>query len=113
MSEHKTNLIDYEQVNDMLIFKWEDGFESYIPLKILRKKCPCANCEGEKDVFGNVYKGDIKADSEESFLLKALQPVGYYALRPFWQDGHHSSCINLRKRAIFTVTILEYGIKPD
>ena len=90
MSQPKTNLIDYEQVNDMLIFKWEDGFESYIPLKILREKCPCANCEGEKDVFGNVYKGDIKADSEESFLLKGLQPVGYYALRPFWQDDHHA-----------------------
>ena len=29
-------------------------------------------------------------DSEESFLLKGLQPVGYYALRPFWHDGHHA-----------------------
>ena len=90
MSQHKTNLIDYEQVNDLLIFKWEDGFESYIPLRMLREKCPCANCEGEKDVFGNVYKGNKKANSKESFLLKGVQPVGYYALRPFWQDGHHS-----------------------
>ena len=50
MSQHKTNLIDYELVNDLLIFKWEDGFEGYIPLKMLREKCPCANCEGEKAV---------------------------------------------------------------
>ena len=28
--------------------------------------------------------------NENSFLLKGIQPVGYYALRPFWNDGHHS-----------------------
>ena len=28
--------------------------------------------------------------SENSFQLKGLQPVGYYALRPYWEDGHHS-----------------------
>ena len=90
MNKQKTILTDYEQINDMLIFKWGDDFESYIPLKTLREKCPCANCEGEKDVFGNIYRVNIKANSKESFLLNGIQPVGYYALRPFWQDGHHS-----------------------
>ena len=28
--------------------------------------------------------------NENSFLLNGIQPVGYYALRPYWQDGHHS-----------------------
>ena len=35
-------------------------------------------------------RDSVKADSKESFLLKGIQPVGYYALRPFWQDGHHA-----------------------
>ena len=73
-----------------MLFKWKDGLEGYIPLKTLRQKCPCANCEGEKDVFGNIYKGELKPISEEGFILKGLQPVGYYALRPFWLDGHHA-----------------------
>ena len=86
----KHNLVTFETVNDLMLFKWGDGLESYINLKILREKCPCADCEGEKDVFGNIYKGDTKPMNENSFLLKGIQPVGYYALRPFWNDGHHS-----------------------
>ncbi len=89
MSE-KNKLVTFETVNGIMLFKWEDGLESYINLKVLREKCPCANCEGEKDVFGNIYKGDTKSMNENSFLLKGIQPVGYYALRPFWNDGHHS-----------------------
>lgn len=86
----KNNLLSHEALNDLMLFKWEDGFESYINLKILREKCPCANCEGEKDVFGNIYKGENKPLNENSFLLNGVQPVGYYALRPYWKDGHHS-----------------------
>ena len=86
----KNKLVTFETVNDLMLFKWEDGLESYINLKILREKCPCADCEGEKDVFGNIYKGDTKPMNENGFLLKGIQPVGYYALRPFWNDGHHS-----------------------
>jgi|TARA_Y100000780_G_scaffold217653_1_gene221942 DUF971 family protein len=86
----KNNLLTYESINDLMLFKWEDGLESYINLKTLREKCPCANCEGEKDVFGNIYKGNTSPINKNSFLLKGIQPVGYYALRPFWKDGHHS-----------------------
>ena len=86
----KNNLLSHEALNDLMLFKWEDGFESYINLKILREKCPCANCEGEKDVFGNIYKGENRPLNENSFLLNGIQPVGYYALRPYWKDGHHS-----------------------
>ena len=87
---NKNNLLSHEALNDLMLFKWEDGFESYINLKILREKCPCANCEGEKDVFGNIYKGENKPLNNNSFLLNGIQPVGYYALRPYWKDGHHS-----------------------
>jgi len=86
----KNNLLSHEALNDLMLFKWEDGFESYINLKTLREKCPCANCEGEKDVFGNIYKGENRPLNENSFLLNGIQPVGYYALRPYWKDGHHS-----------------------
>ena len=86
----KNKLVTFETVNDLMLFKWGDGLESYINLKILREKCPCADCEGEKDVFGNIYKGRTNLINENSFLLKGIQPVGYYALRPFWNDGHHS-----------------------
>ena len=68
----KNNLVSQESINDLMLLKWEDGFESYIKLKILREKCPCANCKGEKDVFGNVYKDEPKPMNETSFLLKGI-----------------------------------------
>ena len=67
-------------INDLLLLdfdlavKWNDDRESYIPLKILRDHCPCAFCSGEKDVFGNVYKGPNKNLEEiaynEGFISK-------------------------------------------
>ena len=79
-----------ELVNDFLLIKWTNETESIISCKTLRDNCPCASCAGETDVFGNIYKGRTSLINENSFLLKGIQPVGYYALRPFWKDGHHS-----------------------
>ena len=42
-------------VGDNIAIKWNDGTESFIPTQELRKKCPCANCSGESDLFGNIY----------------------------------------------------------
>ena len=39
-----------------IAIKWTDGSESFIDNQTIRKQCPCANCSGESDVFGNVYK---------------------------------------------------------
>ena len=40
-----------------LAIGWNDGKDSFIDYKTLRDQCPCANCSGESDVFGNLYKG--------------------------------------------------------
>ena len=83
-------LKSYEVLNDMILLKWDDEAESFLHLKKMRENCPCANCAGEKDVFGNIYKGPKKVITENSYVLNGMQPIGYYALRPFWADGHHS-----------------------
>ena len=80
----------HEILNDLILLKWSDSTEGVLKLILMRNNCPCANCAGEKDVFGNIYKGRTSLINENSFLLKGIQPVGYYALRPFWNDGHHS-----------------------
>ena len=73
----------YEVVNDLLVIKWEDGVESYIPLKKLRDRCPCAGCGGETDALGNVYVSAGQAKSEASYQLINLKPIGYYAVQLF------------------------------
>ena len=57
-------------------------------LKSLRLACPCANCKGEKDVFGNVYRGNSKPLNNQSFRISFLKKVGNYALQIFWLDNH-------------------------
>ena len=86
MSDIQLN--EYEVLNDLLLLQWGDGSENVLPLKSLRDNCPCANCAGETDVFGNIYKGPPQIMNEKSYHIKGFQPVGYYAIRPFWKDGH-------------------------
>ena len=99
----EVQLTHHEIVNDLLLLQWSDGSEHALPLASLRKNCPCAACAGEKDVFGNVYKGPAKALTESSYEITGIQPVGYYALRPFWKDGHNTG--------IFSYDLLLYLAK--
>ena len=82
------NLTYHGVVNDLLLLQWMDGSENAILLKGVRDNCPCASCAGETDVFGNVYKGPPQSMKEESYIVTGIQPIGYYAIRPFWKDGH-------------------------
>ena len=67
---------------------WEDKSSGYITLKKLREACPCAFCSGEKDVFGNIYRGK-KSLADNSFRLSRYEKVGLYGIRFFWEDHHH------------------------
>ncbi|MFZ4776576.1 MAG: gamma-butyrobetaine hydroxylase-like domain-containing protein [Terrimicrobiaceae bacterium] len=37
-----------QKIGTELAISWSDGLESYFPLEALRRKCPCAACEGER-----------------------------------------------------------------
>ena len=71
-----------------LAVNWSDKSESYVPLNALRNHCPCANCSGEKDVFGNIYKGPDKKMGATAYQAFDLKRIGHYAVRIFWKDGH-------------------------
>ena len=71
-----------------LAIKWSDETESFINLKTLRDKCPCAFCSGEKDVLGNVYKGPKKELGEITYEAVNFEKIGHYAIRIFWGDRH-------------------------
>jgi DUF971 family protein len=76
-------------VGHELAIVWEEGKEDYIPLKKLRRNCPCAMCRGEKDLFGNVYKGRERPYTPASFQVVGHRRVGGYALQIDWADGHN------------------------
>ncbi len=84
----EVQLTHHEIVNDLLLLQWSDGSEHALPLASLRKNCPCAACAGEKDVFGNVYKGPEIKLVDNAFKLINVIKVGNYAIRITWGDMH-------------------------
>ena len=80
--------VDVQIIGGELAIKWDDGRESFIPLEKLRRRCPCAGCQGETDVLGNIHKTPGQPLSPAAFELVRLVGVGGYALQPVWADGH-------------------------
>ena len=76
-----------QPIGSELAIAWSDGAESYLPLDLLRRACPCAACGGEPDVLGHVVRPQV-VYTPESFILKGVAVVGGYALQPAWADGH-------------------------
>jgi DUF971 family protein len=84
------SLEDMTVIGSELALRWSDGGETYIPLGLLRKRCPCAQCAGETDLLGTVYKGENAGFRPASFQLKRCALVGGYGIQPEWMDGHGS-----------------------
>ena len=78
-----------QKIGEELAIAWSDGTESYLPLEGLRRKCPCAACEGEPDVTGAVNK-PVKNYGPGCFDLAGWQMIGGYAIQPRWGDGHNT-----------------------
>jgi DUF971 family protein len=79
---------DIQVAGDELAIRWSDGEESYLPLEMLRRACPCAGCCGEPDALGHVDVPRVSYDPARSFHLRSFNLVGGYALQPAWADGH-------------------------
>jgi DUF971 family protein len=79
---------------------WKDGHHSDYELGYLRDECPCATCTGahgtapQKTNYGAVASKQKSADPFKMYTptLKMLnvEPVGGYAVRIDWSDGHGS-----------------------
>jgi DUF971 family protein len=82
--------VDVQQIGNELALKWDDGTETFLPLERLRRACPCAGCQGERDVMGQLHRGPEQTLSATSFKLIQIVNVGGYALQPVWADGHAS-----------------------
>ena len=78
-----------QKIGGVLAVAWSDGREDFIPLEALRAACPCASCNGEKDLTGQTLGRTVDAASATAELL-GWEFVGGYGLQPRWADGHSS-----------------------
>jgi DUF971 family protein len=81
---------------DGLAIEWADGASTFVPFTELRKKCPCATCNDERqkpvDPFRVLSEREIQAGPPKP--VKML-PRGYYAYQIVWNDGHDSGIYTL------------------
>lgn len=74
---------------------WKGGHHSEYGLTYLRQQCPCAVCTGAHGTEPQRYEPP-KPDANPLQLYKPalrinqVEPVGAYAIRILWNDGHQS-----------------------
>lgn len=69
--------------------EWSDGLQSTITLEKFREECPCAHCTTEKAKKTKSFALPLMKTFDNGMnSLKALKPVGNYAIKPEWADGH-------------------------
>jgi DUF971 family protein len=73
---------------------WKDDHHSEYPLGYLRDECPCATCTGAHGT--EPQKSNYSAPPTPFQMFKptlkmlAVEPVGQYAIRIEWSDGHNT-----------------------
>lgn len=90
MSPVKIKINDKEK----LYIKWDDDFEGIIPLMKLRRYCPCAVCQAEKDEQSSTY---IPIFTLDQLTVTSMNIVGHYALAVAWKDGHNTGIYEFKQ----------------
>jgi DUF971 family protein len=75
---------------EALLITWSDGRESRFPLQLLRKYCPCAGCQGERDILGRTRLPIVRTTYDGPITANGADLVGNYALRIEFSDGHNA-----------------------
>ena len=74
--------------------EWKDGHRSHYSFQFLRDACPCALCDDERNQSGrepgeppHTAPGALPLYREPARPAET-EPVGKYAIRFTWNDGH-------------------------
>lgn len=84
---------DIEPGPSELVISWVDGHVSTYPNRYLRGECPCAACVDE---WTHERRLDVEAIPADIHIL-SVQPVGNYALKFAWSDGHDTGLYGLER----------------
>ncbi|MFB3825699.1 MAG: gamma-butyrobetaine hydroxylase-like domain-containing protein [Bryobacteraceae bacterium] len=69
--------------------QWKDGHRSEFQLAYLRDICPCAECTGTHGTAPRKAQAASPFQMYKPVLkINNVEPVGNYALRLLWSDGH-------------------------
>ena len=79
---------------DRLLIEWSDGHHGVLTWNHLRESCPCAGCNDERTKPADPFR-ILKPAELTPLKPTAFQPIGYYAYKIVWSDGHDSGLFTL------------------
>jgi DUF971 family protein len=80
---HPTELVVH-QASRVLEIAFDDGQRFRLPFELLRVYSPSA------EVQGHGPGQEVLQTGKREVLIVAVEPVGHYAIKPFFSDGHES-----------------------
>jgi DUF971 family protein len=84
----------HKEGDDRLVIVWSDSHQAEYTWRHLRDACPCAGCREERLQPPDPLR--VLKQSELAPLRPvAFTPVGYYAYKITWSDGHDSGLFTL------------------
>jgi len=80
--------------DDKLVITWSDGLRSVYTWTQLRANCPCAGCNEERVKPADPFH-ILKPSELVPLKPVSMTPVGHYAYKIVWSDGHDSGIFTL------------------
>jgi DUF971 family protein len=80
--------------DDRLAIEWNDGHRSVVSWQTLRAHCPCAGCQEERQKPPDPFR-ILKPNEIGPLKAVAITPVGFYAYKITWNDGHDAGIFTL------------------
>ncbi len=91
--------------DDRLVIDWNDGQRTSYTWKHLREHCPCAGCREERLQPVDPFR-ILKPSELVPLKPVSLTPIGQYAYKIVWSDGHDAGLFTLEHlRQLGTTTV--------
>ena len=86
-----------KQGDERLAIDWSDGHKSVYTWKHLRDNCPCAGCRDVSEKPADPFRilSPAELAPKPPLAPVAVTPVGYYAYKITWNDGHDTGLFTL------------------
>ena len=91
--------------DEKLTIDWSDGQQSEISIGALRRNCPCAGCRELRQHMSKSRLTVLPTATEGPVTVVKAEPVGNYAIRLTWSDGHDTG--------IYSYTFLRSLMRGD
>ena len=79
---------------ERLVIEWNDGHRGVYAWKHLRDNCPCASCREEQAKPPDPFR-ILKPNELVPLAPVAMAPIGRYAYKITWSDGHETGIFTL------------------